>query len=407
MNILQMNITYGIGSTGKIMSDLCGVINANNSQGYMVSGYSYKKHVPNLYCMSKFNQDIAIRKDLLISRITGEMGYTHKMATQKAIQWMESIHPDVIHLHNVHGNWINLQLLFSYLKDKSIPIVWTLHDCWPFTGRCSHFENVNCDKWKTRCYACNNLKIYPISYFYDKSEKMYFDKKEWFTAINNMTIVTPSKWLAANVTNSFLGKYSVETIASGVDRDVFYPRNIRSKYIKNVSRKKAIILGVAQSWNERKGLYDFYKLDRIISHEKYQIVLVGLNQKQLRELPNTIIGISRIGNRDELAELYSSADCYLNCSKMETMGMTTVEAMACGTPVVVFNETAVPETVGKNTGLVLRDYSAESIYDAVIAMCKAKQSATEACVQHVKNNYDKINQFEKYCALYRKLLTIE
>lgn len=407
MNIVQINITYRSGSTGKIMSDLSDVIKQYGGNSYMVSGYKNKEDqgiVDHIYYVDMADKYFEVRKDLLISRITGEMGYRHKNRSKAVVSWIQQKQPDVIHLHNIHGDWLHIKTLFDYIRQSNVPVVWTIHDCWPFTGRCSHFAVWGCEKWKTQCLKCKNKDIYPITYFFDKSEKMFIDKKSWFTGLNNVVLVTPSEWLARQVRQSYLGEYPVEVIQSGIDLNVFYPRKEKSRYLYTIADGKSIILGVASSWSERKGLRDFFELDKIIDHRKYQIVLVGLNKKQLRNLPKTILGISRTENQEELAVLYSQADCYLNCSILETMGMTTVEAMACGTPVVVYDKTAIPEAVAGNCGIILKNRKINELYHAVETVCKRKKKVSNDCRARVVDNYEKNFQFSKYIDLYHKLI---
>ena len=345
MNIVQINASYNIGSTGRIMKDLDAVIDTNGNHGYMVSAYgaSNSDISSKLYSINNSSSNTPVKINLLVSRITGVMGYRHKRETQDIIEWIESKKPDIVHLHNIHGDWINLETLFSFLQRKKIPVVWTLHDCWAFTGRCSHFENCGCEKWKTGCYQCHNKKIYPITYFIDRSQKMWADKKKLFTSINNLTIVTPSDWLGKYVKQSFLANYPVITIHNGIDLSTFQPRLTGDKKQKMVGTKK-MILGVAGMWTERKGLFDFYKLADLLGLD-YQVVLVGLNSRQMDSLPENIIGISRTNSVIELSELYSMADYYVNMTYLDNYPTTNLEAQACGTPTITYRTGGSPESV--------------------------------------------------------------
>lgn len=404
MVIVQINQTYKIGSTGKIMYDLNQVIQSSGHESFMVAGYSNDHSPQNLYCANKNSAFFPIRKDQVIFRLSGVNGYRYKKRTQKIIEWIDSKHPDIIHLHNIHGDWIHLQTLFDYIKRKEIRVVWTLHDCWALTGRCSHFELCGCDKWKTNCFDCNNNRVYPITYFFDRSSKMHRDKKKWFTGIKNMTVVTPSIWLASFVKQSFLREYPIKVIPSGINTEIFKPQKKQSKYYVDI-KAKYIILGVANTWSKSKGIDDFIALDKVIDHDKYQIVMVGLNSRQLKSLPHTIYGLSKTNSQLELAELYSGASCYLNCSILETQGLTTIEAMACGTPVIVYNKSAVPESVKNDCGIIIDTQSIDIVYDAIKKICNNTENYKAKCCEYAKNNYDGKRRFMDYIGIYCELMS--
>lgn len=400
MNIVQLNATYKVGSTGKIMSDLNDVISSTGNNGFMVSGYYHKGSIDNLHCTSHKNIFWEIRKNILISRITGTMGYRYLDRTRSAIHWIDKRNPDVIHLHNIHGDWIHLETLFNYIKMKKLPVVWTLHDCWAFTGRCSHFELCGCDKWKSLCHNCTNTKVYPITYFFDKSKKMFLDKKKWFSGIENMTIVTPSKWLADYVKQSFLGDYSIEVIHNGIDINMFSPSKNRSKYYDSIGNKK-IILGVASSWSQTKGFFDFLKLDNMIDHNQYQIVMVGLNERQLRSLPKSIIGISRTNNQSELVELYSGAFVFVNPTYQDNFPTTNLEALSCGTPVITYNTGGCPEAVTQQVGAVVKKGDVEGILKTINMVENIKK---ESCRLFAQERFNKFESYEEYINLYNNLI---
>jgi len=402
MNIVQINITYNIGSTGRIMKDLDEVIDTSGNHGYMVSAYgaSNSNAMSKLYSINNSFSNTPAKINLLVSRITGMMGYRHKRETQDIIKWIESKKPDIVHLHNIHGDWINLESLFAYLQYKKIPVVWTLHDCWAFTGRCSHFENCGCEKWKTGCYQCHNKKIYPITYFFDRSQKMWADKKKLFTSINNLTIVTPSDWLGKYVKQSFLSQYPVITIHNGIDLTTFQPRSNEEKKQKLVGNKK-MILGVAGMWTERKGLYDFYKLAELLGTD-YQVVLVGLNSRQMESVPKNIIGISRTNSVIELSELYSMADYYVNMTYLDNYPTTNLEAQACGTPTITYRTGGSPESV-----------DADCIIDQgdVEAVLRIIQQDGKKTLEYYRgkalDNFGADKCFSSYLELYKSVLNAD
>jgi len=314
-----------------------------------------------------------------------------------------------------------MRVLFDYLSLLNIPIVWTLHDCWSFTGHCAYFDYIGCDKWINGCCKCPQKNRYPASKLLDQSKRNYELKKRLFNSVKNMTIVPVSYWLAEQVKRSFLNKYPIYVIQNGIDTNVFHPitdtesnepprpegRGIEPQKIKkkyNIENK-FIILGVASTWDARKGLSDFIMLNNLINHEMFKIVLVGLNKKQMTKLPKEIIGIERTENINELAALYSIADVYISCSVEETFGLTIVESMACGTPVVVYNCTAMPELVDISTGFVLEKGDIDGLYKSILKVKeKGKKYYTNNCRNRAEIFYDKQERCKNYIQLYNKLL---
>ena len=316
--------------------------------------------------------------------------------TEKLVEKIKAYNPDIIHLHNIHGYYLNIDILFNYLAAADKPVVWTLHDCWAFTGHCAYFTTAACDRWKTGCCGCPLKKSYPSSILLDRSERNWNKKKKLFTSVKNMTLVTPSEWLASLVKKSFLGKYPVKAIPNGINLDMFKPTesNFREKYgLQNIK----VILGVATTWSERKGLNEFKELANLLD-ENYKVVLLGMSAEQIKALPHNILGLPATNTIDELAEIYTAADVFVNAGKEETMGLTTVEAMACGTPVVVSNLTAVPEVVTPNGGMILEKLTAENIKHGI-----EKALTTTFDTRTNAEKYEKKQQYLKYLDLYKKI----
>lgn len=401
MRILQINLTYKSGSTGRIMEDINQTIIQFGNESYMLYAYSTFETPANGFKLYEGKMRFVVRKHLLESRISGKMGYGKKKATKKALEWIAEVNPDIIHIHNIHGNWINVEMLFDYIREQSIPIVWTLHDCWPFTGRCSHFENIRCEKWKNGCYRCANRKVYPITYFFDYSKQMWKDKREWFCGIEKMTIVTPSQWLAEYVKQSYLRDKRVEVINNGIDLNVFKPSNSISKYKAQCDNKR-IVLGVAASWTERKGLADFYKIREILNKNVYQIILVGLNSKQLKEVPSGIIGIGRTDNVEELVDIYSSADVLVNPTYLDNYPTVNLEAIACGTPVITYRTGGSPESVGDGCGVVIEQGDVNALSQAIKNICERKY-LPEVLGGYANKKFDKVKKFQEYIFLYERI----
>lgn len=287
----------------------------------------------------------------IYSRIFDKTGFASKNATKELIKKLEEIKPDIIHLHNLHGYYLNIEILFNYMKANNIKIIWTLHDCWPFTGHCAYFDMVGCNKWLEGCYSCEQSKTYPSAFLSDNSRWNWYKKREIFSGLN-ITIVTPSEWLANLVRSSFLGQYPVYIIPNGIDTSIFKKRESKLKNKYNL-RDKLVILGVASEWTERKGLKDFIKLKEMLDH-RFKIVLVGLTKKQISSLPEGIVGIERTKDARELAEFYTMADIFFNPTYEDNFPTTNLESLACGTPVCTYKTGGSPEALSDNCGLVLK-----------------------------------------------------
>lgn len=366
MKILLINSVCGTGSTGRICTDLAQQF---EKEGHIVKiAYGRHAYVPKQFqkYAVRIGTDWDVKLHALQTRLFDTHGFGSKLATKKFLQWADQYNPDLVWLHNIHGYYINVEMLFAWLKSRpNMQVKWTLHDCWAFTGHCSHFTMVNCNKWKTRCEKCPQLYCYPAS-FIDNSKNNFDRKKAAFTGVKNMAIITPSKWLADLVKQSFLKEYPVEVVYNTIDKTIFKPTpsDFRQRY--GLEGKK-IILGVASTWDERKGLQDFIKLANMLD-DNYAIVLVGLTDKQMKALPKQIKGLKRTNNAQDLATIYSAADMFVNPSKEEIFGMTTMEAVACGVQkTIVYADTACEEIAQQAFGgsSKIIPQGVEHIYEAI------------------------------------------
>lgn len=334
------------------------------------------------------------------SILTGFNGCFSHLATKIFLKEIEKYYPDIIHLHNLHGWYINLPLLFRFIKKYEIPVVWTLHDCWAFTGQCPHFAMVKCDKWKTGCYDCPQYREYPAA-LVDRTKTMWKLKKEWFTEVENMTIVTPSQWLADLVKQSFLKDYSVRVIHNGIDLNIFKPTSSSFKERYGITEKH-IVLGVAFGWGKRKGLDVFVELSRRLPPE-YQIVLVGTDDSTDKLLPDNIISIHRTQNQTELAEIYTAADLFINPTREENYPTVNMEAIACGTPILTFKTGGSPEILSDNTGAVVNCDDINAMEEEIIRICETHPYSEESCVERAKL-FDMNNMIKEYINLYKEIL---
>lgn len=398
MKILQINVVCGVGSTGRIATDLYKELENEGHEGLIAYGRGNAPEGINSY-------KIGSQKDIFLhvvkTRVFDKTGFGSKKATENLIKVIDEYNPDVIHLHNLHGYYVNIEILFDYLRRINKPVIWTMHDCWSFTGHCSHFDYVGCEKWKRGCINCAQKKEYPSSILADNSKWNYEMKKKLFTSLENLTIVTPSKWLAALVKESFLGKYEVKVINNSIDLSIFKPSSAEGIDEKLQIKDKFMILGAATTWDNKKGLNDFMKLaDKV--HEDTVIVLVGLNDNQIKNLPKKVIGLKRTDSVQELAELYSRAQVFVNTSVEETFGLVTVEAMACGTPVVVYNATAAPELVPSNCGFVVEPNDINELNVAINSIKdKGKEAYSLNCINEVHNKYSNKDRYKDYINLYK------
>jgi glycosyltransferase involved in cell wall biosynthesis len=339
------------------------------------------------------------------SRIFDNDGFCSRNATKRLINKIEDIKPDLIHLHHLHGYFINVEILFNFLLHSNIPVVWTFHDCWSFTGHCTYFDYVDCDKWKSHCNSCPQKHEYPKSIFLDNSKNNFSKKRKLFTSISRMTVVSVSNWLDKLVEQSFFKDSNHLCIYNGIDLELFKPINnsdvIKNKYNIN---KKFVILGVATTWDRRKGLNDFIELSKYIKNEEI-IVLVGLSKEQRRILPSNVLGLPRTENRIELAHLFAASDVFLNLSTEETFGLTTAEALASGTPAIVYNKTASPELVNSKTGFVVEKNDYLSIIEAIDEIKKNKKEFYKSnCRLRAFKLFNSKDIYNSYFELYNNMI---
>ncbi len=352
MKVVQINCTAS-GSTGNIAKAIHKQLLKDGNESYIF----YEGGTPTEENMLRIGNYFGLHSHAVLSRNLGRQGYFSRFSTLKLIKRLKKIQPDIIHLHNLHGSYLNLPMLFRYLKKAKSQIVITLHDCWLFTGKCPYFTVAKCYKWKEECGNCPQLVTYPRSKI-DTTKKCLADKKKWLSGFDGrMNIYAVSKWLRDTAKESFLSKYPIKTIYNGINTEVFRPldgTSVKNKYGLN---NKFIILGVAFAWDKRKGLDEFLELSENLTEDEV-IVLVGLTAEQTRKMPPNIIGITRTEDQEELAQLYSAADVFVSTSKEETFGLVTAEAMACSTPVIVYNLTACGEIVTPDCGIVREENEA-------------------------------------------------
>ena len=299
------------------------------------------------------------------ARLIDGCGLGSKKATEAFVEWVKKYDPDVIHLHNIHGYYINIEVLFGYLKDCKKKILWTLHDCWAFTGHCTHFDYVGCEQWTSSCNNCPQKKEYPACNGLSRAKFNFVRKKDLFTGISNLTLVTPSDWLARLVRRSFLHEYPIVTIHNGIDIDIFKatPSDIVQQY--GLDGKK-IVLGVAAIWNRKKGLDYLVQLaDKLDS--TYAVAIIGVTKKQRKRLPTKVLGISQTNSPKTLAEWYTAAEVYVNPTLEDNYPTTNLEAIACGTPIITFDTGGCSEVFKDNSCGTISKKDIDSLFSTIIS----------------------------------------
>lgn len=395
--LVQINTVF-YASTGKIMGE---IQKYAEQEGYETISFAGRPPVTNGMKSEMFGNPVAFWSHVALTTVFDAQGYGSYFSTKKLIKRLREEQPDIIHLHNLHGYYLNIPLLCKYLTEEfQGKIFWTFHDCWPVTGHCAHFASINCSKWETGCYQCKKKKEYPISLFWDGAKRNYEMKKKLFMKIPNLTIIVPSEWMKQNIERSFLADKKIEVVSNGIDLNTFALKQDAAVWNKyNIPTDKKIILGVSSVWSKSKGLNTFLGLRKVLSTD-YCIVLVGLSKRQIRMMPEGIVGIERTENKEELVKIYSNADVFVNPSVEESFSLVTVEAMACGTPVVVLDTSAVKELVCEECGIVLDKYTTQDYVNAIqmIENKKLEKYQIRACAQ----KYSVDNMVSNIINLYDK-----
>lgn len=393
--LLQIDSCLNMLSTGRITESIGQLSIDRGWEVYIVHG---ARAVRKPSCMNTIQSDKVWQEYLHYaeSLLFDRHGLASRGTTKKVVEQIKEIKPDVIQLHCIHGYYLNYKILFEYLNTTTIPVVWTFHDCWAFTGHCAHFITVNCNKWKEEgCHDCQLLGDYPKA-LSDRSKENFQLKKTIFVANKNMHIIAVSEWLASFVKESFLGDKDIRVINNGIDIQKFKP-------CAKKSDSKYKILGVASAWNKDKGLFDFYKLRELLYDNDIEITLVGLTPEQIKQLPIGINGISRTNSVEELAHLYSEANIFVNPTYADSFPTVNMEALACGTPVVTYRTGGSPEIVDAQTGIVINPGDIETLANAIVRLRDCTLSS-DICRNRAVRLYNKENRFMDYIKLYEELI---
>lgn len=396
--LLQINTTLNRGSTGRIVEQVSTLAQNYGWNCYIAHGARYINN--SNHKTIKIGSKLGNIVHAILGEYLGLHGFGSTIATYLFLRKVKKIKPDIIHLHNLHGYYLNIKLLFTFLARTNIPVVWTLHDCWAFTGHCTHFEGNGCIKWKKGCGKCPLLMAQYKSRIIDRTRTNLRIKKNLYEKLSNLTITPVSQWLGDLVAQSILGNHKIIVINNGIDLSIFKPlkTNIRQKL--NIASNKKMILGVVSSGF--KGKKEFIELSL---NSQYQIVIVGLKSEWIDRIPSNIICIPHTNSQFELAEYYSAADVFLNPTNDDTFPTVNLESLACGTPVVTYRSGGSPETIDVNTGIVVERGDIENLKIAVEkVLSQGKDSYSEHCRRRAEIHYNKDERFNDYINLYETLL---
>lgn len=399
MRVFQLNTFCGVKSTGRIALEIAKLV--ENEGGECKIGYGAGS-VPAQAARFAYRVGNPLERKLYSQarKLFDAEGYGSLGGTRGLIREMEAFQPDLIQLHNLHGCYLNLKALFNYLRERRYPVVWTLHDCWPFTGHCAYFDYAGCQRWQTGCEHCPQQRGYPVCFGLDGSKRNYEHKKALFTSLDRLTFVTPCQWMQTPLSRSFLGAYPVRTIYNGVDLNAFMPveSDLRARY---GLREQKLALAVASDWDERKGLKYLVQAAEKLG-ESCRVAVVGLSPAQRKALPPGMLGVEPTASARELAAWYTAADCLVNPTMEDNMPMVNLEALACGTPVAVFRTGGCPEAVDDRCGRVVDKGDVDGLCEAVRQLCRSKATMRDACLQKAQT-FDSRRTFERYLALYKDL----
>lgn len=412
MKIVQINTVSGVGSVGRICVDLYDTLQRCGHEPYIAVG---RGKLDPRFCGYEIGNTWDFGCHVMKNFFQGKGGFGSAKVTERLIAWLAQVKPNVIHLHNIHGFYLQTELLFAYLKKADIPVIWTLHDCWPFTGHCAYFDYIGCEKWCLGgCDHCKvHAKVYPYALFKDNTEWSFRAKREAYTGVKNLTIVTPSRWLAKLVEKSFLKEYPVKVIPNGINLDVFCPGDETGAVVGEPNALASVygmrthtILGVANRWEERKGLVYFEKLAETLP-DNYKMKLVGVDSRQAKKLRKTykdgkITPLERTANTGQLAQLYREADVYVNATLEDNFPTTNLEALACGTPVITFATGGSGESLSDECGIVVPKGDLAALEEKIRFVCEEKPFTAQACRARALA-FDRNARYRDYISLYREV----
>lgn len=398
--ILQINTVVNQGSTGRIAEAIGKTALAAGWRSVIAHGRRAPSSASETICIG---HSLHRYHHAMATRLFDRHGLHSRRPTRSLIREIERIQPDVVHLHNIHGYFVNYPILFDFLHTSGIPVSWTLHDCWAFTGHCAYFDTAACDRWLTGCHHCPLLHTYPASWLFDRSRISWYEKRSTFTKLPHIDIVTPSHWLARHARASFLGAFPIEVIPYGIDTDQFCPHTNAEARWRPLFRDRCVVLAVASQWDARKGLADVIALRSRLPPDEYAIAVVGMTHSQARQLPDGIIPMSRTDTVDTLASLYSRAHVFINPTRADNFPVTNLESLSCGTPVVTYAAGGSPEAADGETGEAVPIGDVDGMATAIRHWANRDRSTTRrACRDRAVKSFDQCRQYSSYMTLFRE-----
>lgn len=405
--LLQINPVLRVStSTGRIMQEIGELAIQKGWQSYIAYSRGRDGVKPCRSELLPVGNKVSVVWHGVMTRLFDRHGLASDRATRKFVKEIEKIGPDVIHIHNIHGYFLNYRILFDYLSRCGIPVVWTIHDCWLYTGHCYYYSFAQCNRWQTGCGRCPQKRDFPASFFADRSARNFADKCKAFTSMphDKLTIVPVSEWIRGEMQHSFLKDYTFRVIHNGINTevfDVYDTETVKGRY--NLHGKR-ILLGVASIWSREKGLYDFIELARLLKEDE-RIVLVGIKPEEKKLLPENVIGIARTENIRQLAELYAAADAFVNPTWQDNYPTVNLEAIACGTPVVTYRTGGSIEAVTEDTGLTVEQGDVAGLMDAVrMIERQGKDWYRERCRKYALAHFRKEDRYADYFDLYERCM---
>lgn len=396
MKIAQINSQLG-GSTGSLMRLLSKAMKQEGISNRMFYTYDTGIDDGDAVCYSSHRE---IKVNAVMSHLTGKYGFQSAAATRRLIGLLKEYHPDLVHIHNIHGHDLNLEMFYEWLGAQSIPVVHTLHDCWEFTGYCPHYQAVKCDKWKTECHSCPLYHRY--SWIFDASQKNYDRKRTASSSISSLFLVTPSHWLKGEVEKSFLKNCPCQVIPNGIDTDIFKPESSDLKKELGIGGKK-MVLNAAMTVSAAKGKEDLIALCQMLP-ENYCMVLVGVPENHSNDFPSNIIVRPRTSSQKEMAKYYSAADVFVNPTHEDNFPTVNLESLACGTPVVTFEAGGAGEMLSDEIGRRIPVGNDHMLAEAVIAMAEKKDKSEDLCRRQILEHYTQKIFCDSYLKLYADIL---
>lgn len=401
MKILQINAVYGMGSTGNIVRDIHELCLSENIESHVAYSLSNRaeEEIVNGY---KIGGTLGKKLHAVLCRINGMQGYFSRCATRKLLRHIDRIKPDIVSIHNLHSNYIHLNMLLSYLAKKDIKTVVTMHDCWYFTGGCFHYTAAGCDKWKSGCGGCPKKKSDTPAYLFDRSSKILSDRKKYFDKIKNLTVIGVSEWISEEAKKGIFKGRDVRFAHNGVDLDIFKPTksDLRVKY---GVEDKFVILGPASKWLAPVNRECFKQITSALKEDE-ALMLLGCSEEQKAELPESVIALPFISDRIELAKVYSTADVFVNLTREDTLCFMNLEPQACGTPVITFANTGASETVDGNCGFTVENDDTNGVLK-IIAFIKEKGKSEflDMCIEYIRNNFEKNSNYKQLTDMLKSI----